>query len=307
MIKYVAFLTAVLILLAVLPAISEDTPTIVVPTDYLIAPDDLLQMDVWGEPELKTQVQVTPDGNINVPFIGPVKAQGKTQKQLADEIGKLYVDREFLVSPNVNITLVRIHKPMIRVLGQVGRPGVIEFEDGDTVMEAIAQAGSYTESALLEDVTLTRKDSTEPIHLDLKALFHKGDMSQNLKLEKGDTIYIPEDTINKYYVLGEVLRPGLFKLNDNVTVLSAISGAGGPTPKAKLKSTMLIRGDIKKKKKVVVNVANLISKGDIKEDMEIKAGDVVYVPESNKPDWNKISSFLNVLTSVSYFRRYNLF
>jgi len=307
--RYLASLAVVLLAMAALPAACQDSaPTSAAPTDYRIAPEDVLQIDVWGEPDLeKIQVQVTPDGKIHVPYIGPMHVQGKTQQQVANDIAEAFVKEELLVSPKVNITLLSMHRPTVRVLGQVGRPGLVEFKEGDTIMEAIAQAGSYTADAYLEKATLTRKDSTEPIPVDLKALFYKGDMSQNLKLEKGDTIYIPEDTVNKYYVLGEVMRPGLFQLRENVTVLSAVMAAGGPTPRGKMKGTMLIRGDIKNPQKVPVNLAELIDKGDVKQDIPLEPGDVVYVPESNKPDWNKVSTFLSALISVGYLRRYGLF
>lgn len=319
--RFIPLLAIVLLITAAVPAASQDAePTTVpaveepavtpqfVPENYLIAPEDVLQIDVWGEPELtKMQVQVTPDGNITVPFIGPMTAEGKTQQQLADDIAAAYVERDILINPKISVRLMIIHKPTVYVLGQVARQGVVEFKDGDTLLEALAQAGINRSDALLEQATLTRRGSNEPIPVNLKALLDKGDMSQNHVLQKGDTIYIPEDTLNKYYVLGEVLRPNIYPLDDNITVLSAISAAGGPTPRGKLKGTMLIRGDADNPEKVPVNIAKLIESGDVTQDIKLKPGDVVYVPETSKPDWSKISSFLNTLMSVSYLRKYGLF
>lgn len=301
---------------ASLPAVDAAPPVVdeaaaipyPVPENYIIAPEDVLQIDIWGEPELtKMQVQVTPDGNITVPFIGSMSAESKTQQQLAEDIAAAYVERDILLDPKVSVRLMVIHKPTVYVLGQVARQGVVEFKDGDTLLEALAQAGINRSGALLEQATLTRKGSKEPIPVNLKALLDKGDMSQNHVLQKGDTIYIPEDTLNKYYVLGEVLRPNIYPLDDNITVLSAISAAGGPTPRGKLKGTMLIRGDASNPEKVPVNIAKLIESGDVTQDINLEPGDVVYVPETSKPDWSKLSSFLNTLISVSYLRRYGLF
>jgi polysaccharide biosynthesis/export protein len=307
--KYIVVLTAVLLIMNVTSAVCDEAIAEAVPEDYRITAEDVIQIDVWGEPDLsKIQVQVTPDGMITVPFVGSIKAEGYTQQELIDKIAKGYVDADILVDPKVSIRLMVMHRPKVYVLGRVNRPGVVEFKDGDTIMEAIAQAGSYREDALLTRASLTKKDSNlPPVELDLKALFLEGDLSQNRKLENGDTIHIPEDTLNKYYVLGEVMRPSMYALRDNTTVLSAVMAAGGPTPRGKMRGTVLIRGSAENPEKIPVDIAKLVDSGDVSQDIELKPGDVVYVPETNKPDWSKISSFLNALISVGYLRRYGLF
>lgn len=307
--RFIALLVAILLIGAMTPAAGEELVTEAFPVDYRLAAEDVIQIDVWGEPEMsRIQVQVTPDGKITVPFIGSINAEGKTQQELIDEIAQAYVDADILVSPKISIRLMVMHRPKVYVLGKVNRPGIVEFKEGDTVMEAIAQAGSYREDALLTRATLTKRDSSiPPIEIDLKALFLDGDLSQNRKLEDGDTIHIPEDTVNKYYVLGEVMRPSMYVLRDNTTVLSAVLTAGGPTPRGRMKHTMLIRGSAENPEKIPVNIAKLVDTGDVSEDIELKPGDVVYVPETSSPDWSKISSFLNALISVGYLRRYGIF
>lgn len=289
------------------PAEAAKSDVVAVDPLYEIQPEDALQVDVWGEPTLqRIQLQVTPDGYINVAYIGDVKASGLKAQDLANAIGQKLIDADILRSPKVQVTVLSVHKLKVSVLGQVNRPGQVEIKDGDTVLEAIAVAGSYTPDAYLEGATITHSgNETEP--LNLKALLHNGDLSHNMKLKKGDTIYIPEDNTNKFFVLGEVLRPGQYQLRDNTTILSAISQAGGPTPRGTLKSTVLIRGDLKSPERVPVDVAKLMGKADLTQNVDIKPGDVVYVPETSKPDWNKISQILNVISNVGFIRRYGLF
>ncbi|MBI2841777.1 MAG: SLBB domain-containing protein [Armatimonadetes bacterium] len=276
--------------------------------DYRLAADDVIEMNVWREPDLsKKQIQITSEGNITVPYLNTViEAAGLTQQELCQRIAEEYVKAEILIDPKVEINLIIRHKMTVWVLGQVQRPGVVNFKEGDAVSNAIAEAGSYTAEARLESAQLTRRGSDRPVTLDLHKLYFDGDLSQNYELQEGDVIYIPEDTYNRYYVMGEVMRPGLYFLRDNASVLSAVNQAGGATPRGSLKGTMLIRGDIKNPEKRSVNLKKLID-GDISQDVKLEAGDIVYVPETSKPDWGKISQVLSALTSLGYIRRFGLF
>ena len=272
--------------------------------DYLIAEEDILRMDVWGEPQLSNmQMQVTPDGKINVPYIGEIQAKGLTQSKLTQNIAQAFIDKDILIHPSVQITLMQIHQPTVRVWGAVNRPGEVTFKEGDRVLDAVAGAGSYIiDNAWLEKATLTRDKDVIPI--DLKKLTQGKDLSQNIELQKGDTIYIPtEDYQNKFYVLGQVYRPGIYSLKDNTTVMSAISLAGGATDRGVMRSTVVVRGDLQKPERVQCDLVKLIDKGDKSQDIELQPGDVVYVPETKTPDMNKIASFISTLVNLSWLRR----
>jgi len=276
--------------------------------DYVLAPDDVIEVNVWREPELsRKQIQINSEGNITVPYINHIiKASGLTQQELAELLADEYEKAEILVNPKIDVNLIKKHPMTVWVLGQVQRPGIVEFKEGDTITSAIAQAGSYTAEARLEAAVLTRRGSDKTIPIDLKKLYKDGALSQNYKLEEGDVLYLPEDTFNKYYVLGEVLRPGLYILRDNTSVLSAVSQAGGPTERGSMKGVMLVRGDINNPEKRTIDLSKMV-KGDLSQDVQIEPGDVVYVPETNKPDWGKISQILNALMSIGTIRRYGLF
>lgn len=276
--------------------------------DYLLAPDDVIEINVWREPDLsRKQIQVSTEGNIVVPYLNlPIKAAGLTPQALAQKIGEEYVKAEILVNPRIDVTLMIKHKMQVWVFGQVQRPGVIPFLEGDNVASAIAEAGSYTPDARLEMAQITHRGADKPMVVDLKKLYRDGDQSQNYQLQEGDVIYVPEDTFNRYYVIGEVQRQGMYSLKENTTVLSAVYQAGGQTERASMKSVMLIRGDMQHPEKRVVNLTKM-TQGDLSQDVRLEAGDVVYVPETSKPDWRKISELLNVVTSIGVIRRYGIF
>ena len=75
----------------------------------------------------------------------------------------MFEDAQILIEPKVQITIINLHKPTMRVLGRVQRPGEVQFKDGDRLMDAIADAGSYTDDAMLEKATITHKGSDTPI------------------------------------------------------------------------------------------------------------------------------------------------
>jgi polysaccharide biosynthesis/export protein len=276
--------------------------------DYVLHADDVIQMSVWGEKDLSgRQFQITTEGYITVPYLNDlIKAAGLTQQELATKIAQEYKQAEILVDPKVDIALISRHEMLVMVLGQVQRPGAWPFKEGNTITSVIAQAGSFTAEGRLESATLTRKGSDKQIPVDLRKLYRDGDLSQNIPLEEGDVIYIPEDTFNRFYVLGEVRQPGLFFLKDNTTALSAVSQAQGGTERASLKNVMIIRGDINNPQKLTVNL-NDLAKGKVTADIKLQANDVVYVPETNKPDWNKVSQVVNAITSIGLIRRYGIF
>lgn len=276
--------------------------------EYRFAEEDIIQLDVWGEPELtKLQMQVTPDGKVNIAYLGEMQVAGLTRTELTDRIAKKFEEEGILINPKVQLTIIKMHEPTARVLGEVQRPGAIIFKDGDTILDAVAQAGSYTDNAMLEKATITPKNSDISVPIDLKKMLH-GDLTQNYPLQKGDTIYIPpEDYQNKIYVFGQVLKPGIYALKDKTTVLSAISLAGGPTQRGALRSTIIVRGDPAKPERVACDLTKLFDKADLSQDIPLQPGDAVIVPETKRPDWSIISQVLNAITSISYIRRLGIF
>ena len=280
-----------------------------VEANYRIAEEDVLRMDVWGEPQLsQMQMQVTPGGKVNVPFLGEMQVLGLTLTEVSDQIAKKLAELEIIYEAKVQITLLSLHRPQVRILGAVQRSGSFEFKEGDTILDAIAQGGSYSDDAMLESATLTHQGESTQIPIDLKKLL-AGDLTQNEKLKNGDAIYIPhEDYNNKVFVMGQVNRPGAYPLKDNMTLTTAISLAGSQTERGNIRRSVIVRGDrTGKSERVQCNLNQLFDKGDLSQDVVLKAGDIIVVPESKKIDWNKISQIIGTIVNVGYIRRMGLF
>jgi polysaccharide biosynthesis/export protein len=296
-----ATLLSLLLLAVYSPASMAQSPAGTPPAGYRLQKEDVIRISVRGEPDLSAEVVVDPSGQIFMPQVGLITAEGLTQEDLADRISLGL--KKILVSPKVQLQLVQFRKPKVYVLGHVNRPGPFDFKPGDKVMEAIAQAGSFAENADLSAAKLTRAGADTQIPIDLDKLFYKGDLSQNLDLKDGDTIYIPEGTTQRYFVMGEVMRQGQYPLKKSFTVMDAISNAGGPTERASLKNTYVLRGDLANPQRIKVDLQKFTKKADMSQNIELQPGDVVMVSETSKPNWDKIARVLSSVVSTSYLFR----
>jgi len=182
------------------------------------------------------------------------------------------------------------------------------MRDGDTVDQAVAEAGSFIpDSAALQNATITRLGESESIPVDLEAFYYNGDMSQNLTLKDGDTVYIPEDTENKFYVLGLVQRPSQYPLKKTTTVTQAISMAGGPQERGALGRTVVVRKNPGGESQTIeVDVAKLLETGDTSKDVLLQPGDVVMVRETKRPNLTTIGQVLSNLYQVAFIARWGL-
>lgn len=162
--------------------------------DYLIGPGDKLQVFVWRNPELSATVPVRPDGKISTPLVEDMVAVGKTPSILARDIERVL--GEYVRSPQVNIIVtepVSIFS-QVRVIGQVARPQALPYREGMTVLDAVLAVGGIGEFAAANRSKIIRnKDGdTQEIHVKLDKLVNGGDMKQNVRLQPGDVLVVPQ-------------------------------------------------------------------------------------------------------------------
>jgi len=166
----------------------------VVSPDYIIGPGDTLQVFVWRNPDLSTQVPVRPDGKISTPLVEDMVAVGKTTSVLARDIEQRL--QKYVRSPNVNVIVVNAQSAMsqVTVVGAATNPKSLPYREGLRVMDAVLAVGGLTQFAAGNRAKLVReKDGRkQEIHVKLKNLLEKGDLSQNLEMRPGDVLVIPE-------------------------------------------------------------------------------------------------------------------
>lgn len=279
----------------------------VAPAGYLLKPDDILQMSVWGEPTIQNQfMTVTPEGIINVPVVGAIQVTGMTVDDLKVEIARRFEEMDYLRNPIVQLTVYQLHKLRVRVLGQVQRPGLQQMRDGEYVDQAIAEAGGFIpDTADLANATITRRGSDDPIPINLDAFYFEGDLSMNLKLQDGDTIYIPEDTTNFFYVTGHVQRPQKYPLKRTTTAMEAVTTAGGASQRGAIGRTTVIRRGVDGQpgERITVDLTKINTTGDTSTDVVLKPGDVVLVPETRKPDVGVAAQIISAFANINWLLR----
>jgi protein involved in polysaccharide export with SLBB domain len=170
-----------------------------VSADYVLAPSDLIEVQVYGEPDLLRDVRISRDDTIVLPLIGEIDLTAKTLRQAEDVIRTKY-GNDYLVNPQVNLMVKEYSKRTVSVLGEVAHPGPVSFplEQGLSLVDAISAAGGMTELAKLTDVLITRTrpdGTTYNFTVDLKAIIDsnnndKGEKKQDIQLMVNDVIFV---------------------------------------------------------------------------------------------------------------------
>jgi polysaccharide export outer membrane protein len=223
--------------------------------DYLIGAQDKLKIEVWDHPDLTREVSVSLTGLFTFPLIGEIKAAGLTAEQVQKEIARRLADG-YLIKPQVTVTITEYRSKQINILGEVRNPGAYPYTRQTSLIEIISIAGGLTKEAGPEAYIL-RSQETNPLNTDMEgrsqsitdsdSTMKKIDLNDLLQsgqevyflLRENDTIYIPRTYF--FYVLGEVNKPGQYKLEKETTVLKAVSTAGGHTKKANLNKITIVR------------------------------------------------------------------
>jgi polysaccharide export outer membrane protein len=258
-------------------------------TDYLIGIDDVLHVTVWGNKDLDMVMAVRPDGKISFPLAGEVKAAGLTVPQLSDTITeKLSAS---VKNPSVSVMVKEIKSYRVYLVGCIAKPGVHPIQAGTPLLQALTLGGGVTPGA---DSTATAPRcrpalaaayvlrGNEKIPVDLRKLIQEGDLSQNIPVRTGDTIVVPETVTatsevgdSQIYLLGKFARPGVYPIKQDLPVLHALFLAGGMAPGADPKKAFVVRGSTK----TPVDLDRLIQEGDLSQNLTLRAGDTLTIPE----------------------------
>lgn len=163
-------------------------------SNYLLAANDLVKLTVFQESDLETVVRISKDGTVTFPLIGSVKIGGQTPQDAARLVRDLLA-KDYLVNPQVNLTVMEYSKRRFIVLGQVQRPGAYDMPDRDSVrlLQAIGMAGGYTRIADPGKITLKRTKNGRETVIKLNAKrMASGDANSEFEVLAGDVITVGE-------------------------------------------------------------------------------------------------------------------
>jgi polysaccharide biosynthesis/export protein len=236
--------------------------------DYSVGPGDVLKIDVYDHDDLKTTVRVTDQGFIVMPLLGRVQVGGMSLFDVTDKLTKQLADG-YIINPQVNIFVEEFGSKKAVILGHVNRPGLIKLRGPTTFLELISQAGGFKEGSG-DAATIKRKngDKKDVILISIRSLVEGGDLSQNVLIHDGDTIYIAKGGM--CYVTGEVDEPDAYPCEKQTTVLNLIALAGGFTAKASQSSVRIVR---------LVDGEKTVTK-NVDLGTPVMANDIIVVPES---------------------------
>lgn len=250
-------------------------------TKFVLGPEDIIKIVVWGSKEFNSVMPIRPDGYISFPLIGDLKAEGLNPGQLKAKITRLL--KQFINEPDVVVIVEEINSINISIAGEMKVPGVFKVNRGITLLHLFAMAQGFTENADLRRSYVVRDGKK----LDVKIfkLIEDDDLSQNIWLQGNDMVYIHTNFKSQINITGEVNEPQIIPFQEGMTFLDAVMTAKGLTEFALPEKAVIYRqrksADGKKLVTIIpVALNEVIDKGDLAKDIDLLPGDNIHVPKN---------------------------
>lgn len=260
---------------------------------YRVSPGDMVDLRVFGVPELTVVTRIRPDGMFTAPLIGDVPAVGRTEIELQRDLTEQI--RRYVVSPSVTLAVNSYEGSRVSVIGEVAKPGVYPLRQGTaSLVQILSEAGGGTAHAashvllipaVLSDSTTSSATGAHiphnrpSIEIEVDDLLGSGNGKGSIQvpLVAGDTIVVPD--AGTVEVDGEVSRPGSYPLSSKQSMVGAIAAAGGFTYSADVENVEVIREVGNGRKAVLArNLEDVALRNS--HDIRLRNGDVVRVPSA---------------------------
>jgi polysaccharide export outer membrane protein len=267
---------------------------------YLVGPQDILNIIVWEHPELTIPTggqrpvqqdghKVSADGTIFYPYVGIVHVAGRTTAQIRMLLTEGL--SRYIRKPQLDVRVVEFNSQKVHVSGAVTKPGVVAITDQPLQLaDVVSSAGVDTERADMQEVVLTRSGQNQIFNL--LDLFYRGDLSQNIRLQDGDMVYIPVNSVRKVYVMGEVLKPlAMPMVEGKLSLADALTSAGVDQKSADAERIFVLRQGGEKPLAYHLDASEpggLI----LATAFALQPLDVVFVSTANVARWNRVLSQL---------------
>ena len=280
---------------------------------YTLGPNDVVGFAFYGRPDLaRNGVTIGPDGRVSHLQAQGIMATGLTIDELREKVSAELA--KFYRNPRVVVTPGEFRSKKYFILGKVVNKGSYSLDRPMTLLEAVAQAGGL-ETGIFQLNTVELADlprsflirGRQRVAVDFEKLFLRGDLSQNILLEPDDYLYFPSSIANEIYVLGAVRSPSAQGLTSDASVLSAVTLAGGFTPRAYQKRVLIVRGSLENPERIVVNATDMLSGKN--PDYRLRPRDIVYVadrPWARAEDLTDLAATAFVQTMVTVWTGGNI-
>ena len=199
------------------------TPSLPVPKDYVLGPDDQIQIELFGAKAARYLRAVDRDGVLNVPEFGPIAVMGRRFDEVRQELEVQAKTR--LVGTEIHVTMGRLRSMQVFVLGDVEHPGAYTVSSLSTVMNALMEAGGPSPIGTMRSIQLKRSGE-KPRNIDLYDVLLSGDRTNDVGLQPGDVLFVPP--VGKAAEIeGEVRRPAIYEIGNAASLADLIRLAGG--------------------------------------------------------------------------------
>jgi protein involved in polysaccharide export with SLBB domain len=254
---------------------------------YRVGRHDVLDVSVYGEGDLSLQaLRVSGDGYIPFPLLGRVHVEGMTPSQIEEILSRKLAQGDYLLDAQVSVNVKEYNSQKYSAFGEIKNSGTFPLKANERLMDAISSMGGVDFQTAGKKAIIIR---TEPsngkpgqkviITVDLEALLKGNDPDANILLFDQDVIYVPQGDL--YYMIGEVHNPGSYRLPEKgISLVEAIGTAGGFTNVAARNRTRIVRVEDSVEKIITVNVDSITDAGRKIQDVTLKPGDIIVVPES---------------------------
>ncbi len=169
------------------------------PVTYTLGPDDVIEVAVMRHPEFSGIFPINSEGKIQFKFVGDIDVKGLTKKQVEEKLTKVLAN--YLVGPEVSVTITEYKSKFVFVLGEVSQPGKYYIKsDTISVRDAVVNSGLPTQSAAMRKCSLITPDKTGKVRnrpVNIYAILYVGDLRRNIDMQPGDVLYVPSTVMAK--------------------------------------------------------------------------------------------------------------
>lgn len=245
-----------------------NTSDIPVPADYIIGPGDEVSVQLYGATNETHTLEVTREGLIEFPELGPQAVAGQTYAEMRENLAKLAESR--LIGTQAFVTLGELKSTNILVVGEVESPGPQLVGSLSSIIDVLAASGGISETGSFRHVEVKRGGQTIA-SVDLYDLLLKGNLSRTVSLQSGDVIFVPP-VKHRVVLSGEVKRPAIYELNKEISLEAVLAMAGGVTSTAYSENIQIERVDNERRVLIEANFGTSTGR-----NLKIEDGDKIVV------------------------------
>jgi len=295
--------------------------------NYSLGPGDVVEITIFQLLELNTSTTVTTriseEGYVTLPVLGSVMARELSARELEREIARL-LERDYLVDPQVSVLIKEHRSRSVLVFGAVADPGIYRISSNESrVLGLLSQAGGIKPEAgdwlyvlrrkegmvsprplsAKEKAGVASRPETETIQIDLRRLLETGETRLNIVIKHGDVINVPAAEQGYFFASGAVMKPGIYPLRRQISVLQGLAVVGGFSRRANPRNVQIIRDSgTPQEERIKVNVAKL-AQGKKEEDVFLQPGDLLIV---SRAPLAGVADFFEHILSFGVGASYNL-